>query len=530
MLDRVRQVSQEHLSKVSTSYGVASAYQGKKSSVLFGAVALLSLTSSTVGKTPSLPNQLQYGGTQFSVKANGFEVQKIGTTTKVLAPAINQAEVEKKFNIEYFFLNNLAIKNKEDWNRMFKDILPQARMEKYRKLPIIQGKDKSGNPLNDKKTGKLLVKYTVTIPVEKIDLAKWSPTYMKEFLDSLQIKNEKGLPQSPEDRLAVEKYLEGVSEVQRILPYLKVGQIDQKPWEKSYQDKYLTNDGKPLSPEEIEGLKKLASYVAFNDPSVSHVAGRSEKETATRLLDALNSALNAYGYTKISNDMRGIMEVCAASAWIKKTAQYGDSFGVKLTTDKIEFQKFLNQQEPAVVCEDSAAASRNLLRVMTKISNSGVNSYCVSMGRKFAFEDKAGAHEIFATILESGMVVYSDPTPRYKKDKINLKWTYIGRSFRDCAIDKIGRELFWATHYLANNYLGHIVDEQETFKRIKSGRPPFPFILGAGNAQGDEEWALSPYIGRSVSDNQYYGLWKFDWEPERKKLLEVEKFYGLFIK
>ena len=525
MLERARQTSQDNLSKVSTSYGVKSAYQGKKSSVLYGAVALLTLTSSTVGKTPSLQNQLQYG-TQFSIKTNGFEVQRFGATTKVLAPVVNQAELEKKFNIEYHFLNNRAIKNKEDWNRMFKDILPAARMEKYRKLPIIVGKDKNGNPLKDKKTGKLLVKYTVTIPVEKIDISKWSPTYMKEFLDSLNIKNEKGLPQSAEDRKAVEKYLEGVSEVKRILPYLRVGQIDQSPWEKSYQDKYLTNDGKPLSPEEVEGLKKLASWIALNNPSVTHVAGRSAKETATRLLDALNSALNAYGYRNLSNDMRGIIEVRAASAWIRKTAQYGDSFGTRLTTDKIEFQAFLNQQEPAVVCEHAGAAARDLLRVMTVISNSGVNSYCVSMGRLYPSEDKSNAHQIFATILESGMVVYSDPTPYRKVYKDKDNYALIQRSATDCSLDKIGRELFWSAHHLGNDYDLYERYELENKTKIQGGRPHFLQVFGSANAQGDEEWALSPFSGSPDSTNPDYFRWEEGWQPQRKKLIDVEKAYG----
>jgi hypothetical protein len=259
------------------------------------------------------------------------------------------------------------------------------------------------------------------------------------------------------------------------------------------------------------------------------VAGRSEKETATRLLDALNSALNAYGYTKISNDMRGIMEVRAASAWIQKTAEYGNSFGVKLTTDKIEFQKFLNQQEPAVVCENSAAAARDLLRVMTKISNSGVNSYCVSMTRKFALDGKSGAHQIFATILESGMVVYSDPTPYFKSDKAKANYNQIERSFIDCSLDKIGRELFWASHYIHNARVALLSFENDSIRRIKEGRPPFLQRYGSDNAQGDEEFGLTLTGGSAGPDGPDYGLWKFDWDLQRNKLLEVEKLYGLFI-
>ena len=56
---------------------------------------------------------------------------------------------------------------------------------------------------------------------------------------------------------------------------------------------------------------------------------------------------------------------------------------------------------------------------------------------------------------------------------------------------------------------------------------PFLQILGAGNAQGDEEWALSPYIGRSIRANQDSVRWEEDWDTQRKKLSEIEKLYGV---
>lgn len=302
---------------------------------------------------------------------------------------------------------------------------------------------------------------------------------------------------------------------------------DWKPYSDEYRKKHLTNNGSALTWEEVEGLKKAATLMAYNDPSVQHVAGRDWKKTPALLTIALDKLLADNGYTGISKDMRGIMELRASSAWTRKTMQYLElpnrrAQGAALKA--VNMQALFDQQNPPAICTDSAAVSRSIAREMAKLSGSGLKAYFVEGSVLWPSETRNGqglGHAWVGGILASGMKMPSDPTPKDLETQKRTDWSKAPMQFTDCPTDQVSAELFMASYCDKNDMDSWKRNEQ----RVASGGKDFPPREGIDIRQGDKQIMVNLGNNRGNATG-HWRRWLEQDQPYRSRLIPLEKWYS----
>ena len=297
---------------------------------------------------------------------------------------------------------------------------------------------------------------------------------------------------------------------------------DWIPYEDSYQNKHLTNRGKPLSRQEIEGLKNAATLMAYNDSSVKHVAGRPAQKTAQLLNQALDKLLSDNGYTEISKDMRGILEIRASSGWTRRYTTY-QLYETGSGTVLVNTSKLLAGDYCPVICTDSAVVARNIAREMAKISGSGLKAYFTEGSLLLPLETYTPGtrlgHAWVGGILASGMKMPSDPTPGSKEEQKNTDWSKVGDLYKDCPTDELSAERFMA-YYCDNN---DIDLKRSREARESKGLKLFPLRNGLDLRQGDLQYMVNLGNDRGYQAG-YWKRWLYEDQPHREKLIPIENW------
>jgi hypothetical protein len=297
---------------------------------------------------------------------------------------------------------------------------------------------------------------------------------------------------------------------------------DWIPYEDSYQNKHLTNRGKPLSRQEIEGLKHAATLMAYNESSVKHVPGRPAQKTAQLLNQALDKLLSDNGYTEVSKDMRGILEIRASSGWTRRYTTY-QMRELGRGSDLVNTSKLLAGEYCPVICTDSTVIARNIAREMSKLSGSGLKAYMTEgqmlLPLEVRQEGQVISHGWVGGILASGMKMPSDPTPGSKEEQKNTDWSKVGDLYKDCPTDELSAERFMA-YYCDNNDNRFIEQNKE---RVAKGLKPWTPRNGIELRQGDLQSNVN--LGNNLGwETRAWKRWLYEDQPHREKLIPIENW------
>jgi len=290
------------------------------------------------------------------------------------------------------------------------------------------------------------------------------------------------------------------------------------PYTDAYRTKHLKNGEAALTWDEVEALKFGTTVMVYNSRNAKHVAGRSTAETGKILDGELNGFLRENGYQNISPDMRGILELSAASAWTIRNTHYllYPSPGADVM---VNAQDLLNKSEPPVVCADAAVIARDISRGMSALSGSEMNTYYVSGSYLDPSEpewdgQKRLGHAWILGVLSSGMKMPTDPTPSSRDSKSQMDWSKPHKTYHHCPTDEVGFELNLASYCPSNH--------TASWAKMKAfGAKP---RRGLELQQGDPQIHALNGMNTGKSSN-FWENWLIKGQPYREGLRGVEEWY-----